>query len=148
MVFNKTFPRYFVIGVSTIIIDFGLLQILSGFGITKVIANIFSVLVSVIFNFFMQNYWSFKAGSSNALLKSIKYLSLTSFNYFVNTYGFFLVYEKWEIEDLLYSRFPFIPDFIPDGFLSKIIITIPIMCWNFFLFKYWVFKKKGSMKNE
>lgn len=148
MVLNKTFSRYFVIGVSTVIIDFGLLQILSSLGMKKVMANLISVLLSVVFNFFMQNYWSFKAGSSNALLKSIKYLSLTAFNYFVNTYGFFLVYEQWKIEEMLYKRLPFMPDFIPDGFLSKAIITIPIMCWNFFLFKYWVFKNKETQKDE
>lgn len=148
MVLNKTFPRYFVIGVSTVIIDFGLLQILSGLGMKKVVANLFSVLVSIIFNFLMQNYWSFKAGSSNALLKSIKYLFLTAFNYFINTYGFFLIYEQWKIEDMLYRRFSFMPDFIPDGFLSKAIITIPIMCWNFFLFKYWVFKNSKTQKDE
>ena len=148
MVLNKTFSRYFVIGVSTVFIDFGLLQILSSLGMKKVMANLISVLLSVVFNFFMQNYWSFKAGSSNALLKSIKYLSLTAFNYFVNTYGFFLIYKQWKIEDVLYKRFSFIPDFIPDGFLSKIIITIPIMCWNFFIFKYWVFKNKKTQKDE
>ncbi len=148
MILNKTFPRYFVIGVSTVFIDFGLLQVLSGLGMEKVVANIFSVLISVVFNFFMQNYWSFRAGSSNALLKSIRYLSLTAFNYFVNTYGFFLIYKQWKIEDVLYKRFSFIPDFIPDGFLSKIIITIPIMCWNFFLFKYWVFKNSKTQKDE
>jgi putative flippase GtrA len=96
----------------------------------------------------MQNYWSFKAGSSNTLIKSIKYITLTTFNYLVNTYGFFVLYRTFEFENLVYTKIPIFPQIFPEGFLVKIIITALIMSWNFFLFKYWVFKVKTNPQNE
>lgn len=133
------FIRYFITGFLTVTIDFVLMRLLISYGLDTVLSNFISVFVSVIFNFFMQNYWSFQAGSSNKFRKSVKYLFLTIFNYLFNTYGFFLAYRELGIEDLLYENVDLLPRFLEDGFLVKIIITAMIMFWNFFLFKYWVF---------
>jgi putative flippase GtrA len=137
---NKTFPRYFIIGASTVLIDFLLLFILSEFGINKSIANIFSVTTSVVFNFLMQNYWTFKAGSKNNLTKSLKYLILTGFNYIFNISAFYFIFNKLDFERWFFTNFDLF-SFIPEGLITKLIISSLIMCWNYFLFKYWVFKK-------
>lgn len=145
---KSTFIRYFIIGFLTVTIDFSLMKILSSNGLDLVYSNIISVLVSIIFNFLMQNYWSFKAGPSNTLIKSIKYITLTTFNYFVNTYGFFVLYRTFEFENLVYTKMPIFSQILPEGFVVKIIITGLIMSWNFLLFKYWVFKVKKNPQNE
>jgi putative flippase GtrA len=138
---NKTFLKYFTVGFSTVLIDFFLFLVLSKFGTNKSIANILSVTISITFNFFMHNYWTFKAGSRGNLTKSLKYLLLTGFNYIFNISSFHLIFNKLNFETWFFSKFNLFPSFIPEGLITKFLISGLIMCWNYFLFKYWVFKK-------
>lgn len=135
-----TFIKYFIIGVSTVSIDFVLFYLFSLLDLDKVYANAISVLLSMIFNFLMQNYWSFKAGSIDIRNKCIKYIVISSFNYFVNIFVFVLLYKNLLVEEHIYNLFPFLKSLIPESFIAKGIVTAMIMCWNFFLFKNWVFK--------
>jgi putative flippase GtrA len=144
---NKTLLRYFIIGLSTVLIDFSLLFILSEFSIDRSIANIFTVTTSIVFNFLMQNYWTFKVGSRNNVIKSFKYLLLTSFNYVFNISAFYIIFNKLDFETLLFTNFDLFFSFIPEGLITKLLISGLIMCWNYFLFKHWVFKKKDK-QNE
>ena len=145
---KNTFFRYFIIGTLTVLIDYSILLLLSTLGIRESIGNIFSVTVSVVFNFLMQNYRTFKSGKRNKLQKSIKYLVLTIFNYFFNIVAFFILFDRLKIEKTLSSRISsFLSVSLLDGLITKFIIAITIMCWNYFLFKYWVFVK-GKKLNE
>ncbi|MGI5898080.1 MAG: GtrA family protein [Candidatus Dojkabacteria bacterium] len=143
---NAMFGRYFLIGILTVLIDFGVLYLLSSFGVYKPIVNIISVLLSISFNFIFQNTWSFKAGSGNRTRKLKRYIVLTTFNYFVNIYVFYLFYKVISLDSYIYKIVPFVENIFPDGFISKMVISGMIMCWNFFLFKNWVFKVEKKRK--
>lgn len=135
---NKTFPKYLIAGFLSFVVDYGSLYLLSLIGVKLVIGNILSVLLSIIFNFLIQNYWTFKAGSNNKIKKSIKYISLTAFDYIFNITAFYLLFEHLELENFLEGTF--LSEF-PDGLVTKILITGSLACWNYIVFKYWVFKK-------
>lgn len=137
---NLIFLRYSIVGLLTFIIDYIILFLLIKLNMTEYIGNIFSVFISLIFNFIMHNYWSFKAGNNNKLKKTIRYLFLTLINYLFNISFFYILFEKLEIEEY----FRHFTTFLPTGLPTKIIITGIIMCWNYFLFKNFIFKKHNE----
>jgi len=121
------FFRYLIIGFTTFFIQVGLLffliQIL---GFEKVTANIISSLLSMIFNYTFSNNWTFKAGTGKHKQKIGKYLFLAALNY---SFDVFLA-------------FPFLAITLAvNPYIAKVIITGIIVCWNFFIYKFWVFRK-------
>ncbi len=136
-----TFLRYFLVGISTVAIDYFLYLILIKFQLEEVFANVISVFVSVIFNFLMQNYWSFRAGGAEKIKKITKYIVITTFNYFFNVIAFYFLFEEFLFEKLFNNICSLNMSFLPEGVMTKFFIAGIIMCWNYFIFKYWVFKK-------
>ena len=124
---TPSFFKYLITGFSTFFMQIGLLFLISQiFNIEKQYANIFSTLLSMIFNYTISNNWSFKAGSGKHKQKLSKYLFLAAVNY---------------IFDVVIA-FPFLAVNLGiNPYLCKVIITGCIICWNFFLYKFWVFKK-------
>jgi putative flippase GtrA len=141
---SSTFVRYFVVGLSTFILDYGLLFVLSKLGMKESLANVFSVLIAAIYSFFMHNYWSFSAGNNYKLKKSLRYIVVTIINYLLNIFIFYTLYDILEIERIIFNIFSIQGDLVPSGLLTKMLITGLMMCWNYFIFKYWVFRKESK----
>jgi len=124
-IFENEFIRYLFIGGSTFILDFGIYQIFKSFlNTSEIISNVFSVLLSVLFNFSLTNFWTFKNTDSISAKKLSKYILLATFNYCFNITLFTLFTQTLHWHDLL----------------SKVIITAIIVSWNFLIYKFWVFK--------
>jgi putative flippase GtrA len=123
---TANFLRYLIIGFTTFFLQlFFLFIIYQVFGVAKEYANIFSSLLCLVFNYLSSNFWTFKAGRDSHTKKLGKYLSLA----FVN-YTFDVV-----------IAFPFLAVTLGvNPYLTKVFITGIIVCWNFFLYKFWVFK--------
>jgi putative flippase GtrA len=126
MVLTFNFLRYLIIGFSTFFMQIILLYFFNQtIGLEKVSANVISTLLSMIFNFLMSNYWTFKAGSSSQGKKLGKYLSLAAFNYIFDTM----------------LAFPFlVMNLGMNQYLAKVVITGFIVAWNYFIYKLWIFK--------
>jgi len=125
---TASFIRYLVIGISTFLLQIGLLYIINQLlGVEKVQANLISTLLCLTFNFGFSNFWTFKTDKSSGHAKKIvKYLIIAAFNYVFDT--------------LL--AFPFLTlTLLMNQYLAKILITGLIVLWNFFLYKFWVFKE-------
>jgi hypothetical protein len=58
-----------------------------------------------------------------------------------NISAFYYIFNGLDFEQWFFSRFDLSSSFIPEGLSTKLLISGLIMCWNYFLFKYWVFKK-------
>lgn len=127
IVLTRSFIRYLIIGFSTFFMQLFLLFVFSQLlNLEKIIANIFSTLLSMIFNFTMSNFWTFKLSSKSSGKKLGKYIMIASFNY---------------IFDVIIA-FPFLASTLKvNQYISKIIITGVIVCWNFLIYKLWVFKE-------
>lgn len=126
LVLTLNFIRYLIIGFSTFFMQIVLLYIFNvTMGIEKVSANVISTLISIIFNFIMSNYYTFKAGSSSKRKKLSKYISLALFNYCFD----------------VIIAFPILTlNLGINQYVAKILITGMIVGWNFFIYKLWVFK--------
>jgi putative flippase GtrA len=86
----------------------------------------------MIFNFVFSNFWTFKAGTQKQTAKIGKYLVIATINYLLDT----LVV------------FPFLTGILKmNQYLAKILITALIVMWNFFIYKFWVFKTSAPVNN-
>lgn len=123
---TMAFLRYLAIGFTTFFLQIGLLYVFTQlFGFDKVPGNIFSTLISMVFNFIASNFWTFKAGNTGKSRKLGKYLSLAVINYIFDTVLAF---------PLLAITLGF------NQYIAKVIVTGMIVMWNYFLYKFWVFK--------
>ncbi len=158
---TKQAGKFALVGVLNTFIDFAILNLLVFLGFTAVffifnqkflIANIISVAVAMINSFVLNKQWVFRSGSGSVYLEIIKFLIITIF-------GMFVVHQL--IFNFFYYQFPAITDFIisfvhlikldsifSDQFVilnfSKSIAIVGSLIWNFFGYKFFVFKKKNK----
>ena len=125
---TENFIRYLVIGLSTFVMQLLFLFLLTKFTqLSEVAANFISTLLCLAFNFVMSNYWTFKSGSKNQSTKIGKYFVVATWNYIFDTV----------------LAFPFLSVTVKlNAYLAKVLITGLIVLWNFFIYKFWVFKTK------
>jgi len=84
---SKEFQKFFVIGISTFVLDFTLLQIfLRVFNITpgdhtsETFANIGSSLVAIAVNYVLQRSWAFQSKNKNIVKESSKFFLVQGLN--------------------------------------------------------------------
>jgi putative flippase GtrA len=121
------FIRYLIVGFTTFGLDFGIFHILDTYSsIHDLPANMTSTLLSLGFNFYMSNFWTFKAGGKEKLSKLKRYASLAVFNYTFTNVFFFIVSVQLNV----------------NAMLTKVLATGMIVSWNYFIYKLWIFKKE------
>jgi putative flippase GtrA len=121
---KRQFAKYFIIGISSVFIDMAILIFLKEFGgFSPVLAVVFSQLVVILFVFFMNKHWSFGA-PTRTHRQAIRFLSLASFNYFFSLAAMQIGNGVWGF----------------DYRLVRLATMAMMVLWNFFLYKYWVYK--------
>lgn len=124
-IFEYSIFRYLFIGGLTFTLDFGIYQLfISWVHWQEVPSNLASVFVSLFFNFTLSNFWTFRAGKANSSKKIGRYALLATFNYFFNNLVFAFLVGGLNL----------------NGLVAKVIVTMAIVCWNFVLYKTWIFK--------
>lgn len=119
--------RYLIIGGASFLIDFGLLALLHhALGWPLWIATGTAFLTSFVFNYTLQRSFSF--GSTGTHLSTLlKYLTLLAFNTVATIAIVWLV----DLGGLGWG-------------VGKVAATIMTTGWNYFVFKYWVFRSADS----
>jgi len=118
------FAKFLFVGGSGIFLDIGLLIFLKEFfAINAVLAVVLNQLIVMVYNFTLNKYWTFR---SNAMphRQLVRYLVLIGCNY---VFGIGMMYVFHQIF----------------GFDYRIVRlgTIGVMgVWNFFVYKYWVYR--------
>jgi len=126
-ILTVSFIRYLIIGFTTVALDFGIYKLLESYTTLQGLpANMTSTLISLSFNFPMSNFWTFKAGGSAKMKKLSKYAGLAAFNYIFNNVMFYILHVTLGLHDIV----------------TKVVITGMIVCWNYFLYKLWIFKSE------
>jgi putative flippase GtrA len=123
---RRQFAKYFITGVSAVIIDMGSLIFLKEImGITPIIAVIINQVFIVIFVFLLNKYWSFrnKAWSHSQV---VRFLTVVIFDYFFAVGAMYIFNGKLGFDYRLVR-------------LASIALAVS---WNFFLYKYWVYVQK------
>lgn len=124
LIMSESFGRYLVIGITTFLLDFGIYKLLIWlFEFDEIPANLTSVLLSLLFNFTMSNFWTFKSGRSNQKSKLVKYSMLATFNYIINNALFAYIVSTYEVPALM----------------VKVGVTALVVLWNFVLYRFWIF---------
>lgn len=127
---RREFTKYFIVGFSGLLIDMGSLVLLKEvFGLWPVLAVIINQAFLLVYNFTLNKYWSFK-NKGMPHRQIVRYLILAGFNYLFGVVAMYIFNHKLGFDYRLVR-----------------ILTIALMVsWNFFLYKYWVYKIVESEK--
>lgn len=130
---SKEFIRFFIIGISTFILDFTLLQIfLRVFGVPaedhlkETIVNIGSSIIAIIVNYILQRTWAFESKTKNIVKESGKFFLVQGLNLII-------------FQTLLFSLVNY---FLTPG-ISKVFVTGVQIAFSFVMYKFFVFKPKN-----
>jgi len=118
------FIKYFVVGFSGLFLDLGLLALCTRvFGWNPTVSLVFSQVIVLGYNFLLNKYWSF-ANKALSYTQIMRYLTLAGVNYVFSLVIMYIFNEHLGYDELLVR-----------------IATIALMVgWNFFLYKYWVYR--------
>lgn len=136
------FIKFSVVGTLGFIIDFGLLSLLHlGFGVSEIPANVVSVSAAIVSNFLWNRYWVYPDSRARSFRR--QFAIFTG----INLVGLIINNVVFAI-GLLYSHSMLIfiaglfdqtardsLDYIP----PKLIATVVVLFWNFFVNRYWTF---------
>jgi dolichol-phosphate mannosyltransferase len=126
---SKTFLKFAAVGLCGVAVNLSIFIFLTQMGLSKYIASPLAIEVSIINNFLLNNYWTFKHrnASGHILLKGLKFKSVSLLALTVSYTSFLLL-------DYLFPQFP--------ASLNQAVAIIPATLVNYFLNSYWTFKKK------
>ncbi len=129
---RREFTKYFIVGFSGLFLDMGSLILFTEvFEIVPVVSVILNQVFLLAYNFSLNKYWSFR-NKAMPQKQLVRYLTLALFNYGFSVLTMYL--------------FNHLLDF--DYRLVRIATIVVMVSWNFFLYKYWVYKPEPEVKPE
>jgi len=148
----ERFAKFLVVGTLGFVIDFGTLTILvelihlpvefaarSGLDETVglVISNTISFTLAVISNFSLNRYWTYPESRSKRKRVQLPQFSIVSvIGLALNNFIFALTTRPF---DSLLGHLGYIPEAIEGYILAKVLATVVVLFWNFFINRYWTF---------
>jgi len=118
------FIKYFIVGFSGFFIDIGVLMVCKEiFHIRPIFSVIISQFFALAYNFSLNRFWSFKS-SHMPHKQLVRYSILMTFNYIVSFVAMYIFNEQLSV----------------DYRLVRIATVVCMASWNFFLYKYWVYR--------
>ena len=130
---SKTFIKFAVVGLSGVIVNLGIFTLLLQANVNKYIASPISIEVSIITNFLLNNYWTFRSRKSydRVRIKGLKFNAVSLVSLGVS-------YTTFVILSMLF------PETAPA--VHQLIGIAPAMLINYFLNSYWTFKPAPESK--
>jgi putative flippase GtrA len=149
----ERFTKFVIVGTIGFILDFGTLTFLIevvnlpelvaentlfSAGVGLVLANTISFSLAVLSNFTLNRYWTYPESRTKK-----KRLQLPQFA-LVSIVGLIINNVIFALTTPLFDRLLDILEFIPesiDGYMpAKILATIVVLFWNFFVNRYWTYR--------
>lgn len=125
---RKEFAKYFIVGFSGLFLDMGTLILFKEvFGVNPVAAVVINQVFLLAYNFTLNKYWSFR-NKAMPHKQLVRYLTLAGLNYAFS----------------VGSMYVFSDHFGYDYRLVRIGTIAVMVGWNFFLYKYWVYRNEGG----
>lgn len=133
---KKQLFRFGIVGGINTAIDFGLLFLLSAFGLSHIFANSISTTTAFIFSFFANKKFTFKTTDTNIKREIALFIIVTLFG-------------LWVLQNLvIWLITPMLSRFISSSnlvlFVAKILATCVSLVWNYLLYDRVVFKKVST----
>jgi dolichol-phosphate mannosyltransferase len=127
----KTFIKFAIVGGSGVVVNLGFFTLFLMGGMNKYIASPLAIEISIISNFLLNNFWTFRwrKTKDRVRIRGLKF-NAVSFLALGVSYGTFVA---------LSMSFPDVP---PQ--LHQLVGIIPATLLNYFLNSYWTFKEVGE----
>lgn len=127
--FTKEIILYAIFGVLTTLVNIVCFYILTKFiNLEENFSNAISIIAAILFAYFTNRKFVFNSTATTAkekLTEFVKFILGRAFSMIVELVGFFLMFNIASI----------------DEFISKILISIIVIILNFFISKFFAFKK-------
>ena len=129
---SRTFIKFGLVGVSGVLVNLGAFSFLLHGGMNKLVASPIAIEASIIWNFFLNNYWTFRwrKTTDHVRIKGLKF-NAVSFVALLVSYGTFVA--------LSMTR--------PEGspHIHQLIGIVPATLINYFLNSYWTFRDSSKV---
>jgi len=121
----RQFIKFSIVGLSNTLIDIGIFQALIAYTpIYYVVANIISFLFGVLNSYIWNRVWTFKSPNKKIGKEFTRFVIISMVGLALNTLFLVVFMEVFD--------FP--------SFLGKVLATILVLIWNFFMSKFWAFE--------
>lgn len=129
---RQEFIKYFIVGFSGLFLDVGTLILFKKyFHWSAVMAVVVNQIFLLAYNFCLNKYWSFK-NKEMPHYQLVRYFILAGVNYLFSVVMMYIFSQKIGFDYRLVR-----------------ILTIALMVsWNFFLYKYWVYRPNQTVLSE
>ena len=132
---SKLFIKFCIVGASGTVVNLGAFSVLLWAGVHKLIASPIAIEISIISNFLLNNYWTFRSRDiqDRVRIRGLKF-NVVSIISLIVSYSTFVI---------LSTLFPSVPPQIPQfaGILPATVV-------NYFLNAYWTFKPAASANQD
>jgi putative flippase GtrA len=123
---RREFAKYFIVGFGSLLLDMGTLILFTEvFGFIPWISVIINQAIVLSINFTLNKYWSFR-NKAMPHKQIMRYIILAGWNYMFSVVTMFILNGQFEF----------------DYRLVRIVSIAIMVSWNFFLYKYWVYKNE------
>jgi dolichol-phosphate mannosyltransferase len=128
----RTFIRFALVGASGTLVNLGVFTVTLHGGLNKYVASALAIEISIIWNFFLNNYWTFRERKTRdrTRIKGLKY-NLVSLATLGVSFATFSAMSLW------------VPRAPPQ--LDQLIGIIPAVLVNYFLNSYWTFRSDADV---
>ena len=140
---NSSFIKFAAVGLLGFMIDFSIAAFLiHNLGIYTPTANAFSAECAIIFNFFMNNFWSFShkkvhAGIFSYLKKIVKFNLVSSGSVVIQAFGLFLLITFFGEKNMTFTHMGTIPSWVVYKVFLIACIIIP---YSYFMYNRYIWK--------
>ncbi|MBP6472075.1 MAG: GtrA family protein [Chloroflexi bacterium] len=132
----ERFFKFLIVGTIGFVVDFGTLTLLKETtGLATVVANTISFTAAVISNFTLNRYWTYPDSRSKSLMSQMGQFAVVSIIGLVINNLILVLLEP--VFDSLLAGIGVLalPGYIP----AKILATIVVLFWNFFVNRFWTY---------
>ena len=131
----QTFIKFGVVGATGVIVNLGFFTLLLGMGLNKFLASPIAIEVSIVTNFLLNNFWTFRERETRdrVHIKGLKFNAVSLLSLGVS-YATFVAFS---------SAFPAMPPQVP-----QFVGILPATLVNYFLNSYWTFRETEVSKNS
>jgi putative flippase GtrA len=157
----ERFVKFLIVGTIGFVIDFGVLTFLVEFvklpeiiasvtplstTVGLIFANTISFTLAVISNFSFNRYWTYPESREKRKRVQLPQFTLVSvIGLILNNFILAVLHTPF---DSVLHQFPAIPESI-DGYVpAKMVATVVVLFWNFFVNRYWTYSNVAVGDNE
>ena len=130
--FQGSFARYVVVGVTSAALEMGLLIIfVKKFGLSPLVGNVFAFMITCILNYVLSRKWVFERTGERKRVEFFLFMFFVTCGLLISQVVMWIGIDLWAI----------------DFRVAKVVAIGFVVIWNFFTRKHFVFNRLDNLKN-